>query len=241
MTISGRHLRPGASIIVNGRRVAGTISTNPEEETVEIALDTLPPIGMHFLQVQNPHGLFSNDFIFHVAQDEEGADSLRRSLDPEALKDSLAAAISRGDLDETKRLISAGAPLNERRSEDGMTPLSTAAFHGQLEIAEFLLEKKARIAHDNRDGNTPLHIASFLCRREIVEFLLEKGAPITKRNDRRETPIDVVAGDWNDGLAGFYRAISDGARLGLDLKDIERQRPQMAEFLRKHPAESRGK
>ena len=42
-----------------------------EDEIVEIELVELPPTGIHFLQVQNPDSLFSNDFIFHVAEDEE--------------------------------------------------------------------------------------------------------------------------------------------------------------------------
>lgn len=65
MTISGRHIDSKAHIIVDGRRVAGT--TSHDGESVKVALDALPATGMHFLQLQNPDGLFSNDFIFHVA------------------------------------------------------------------------------------------------------------------------------------------------------------------------------
>ena len=71
MTVSGRHIRDGANIIVDGRKVTGTISCEignlPEcsGESVQVQLQTLPSPGMHFLQIQNPGGLFSNDFIFH--------------------------------------------------------------------------------------------------------------------------------------------------------------------------------
>ncbi len=68
MTVSGRHIQEGANLLVDGRRVEGTLST--EGETVTIGLAALPTIGIHFLQVQNPNGLFSNDFIFHVTEDE---------------------------------------------------------------------------------------------------------------------------------------------------------------------------
>lgn len=68
MTLSGRHIQEGASVFVDGRRVPGTVHFD-EDETVQLALETLPPIGMHFLQVQNPDGLFSNDFIFHVTEE----------------------------------------------------------------------------------------------------------------------------------------------------------------------------
>lgn len=62
MTISGRHIRDGARVIVNGSKVSGTIRTS-DDEMVVIDLESLPTVGMHFLQVQNQGGLFSNEFI----------------------------------------------------------------------------------------------------------------------------------------------------------------------------------
>ena len=71
MVFRGRHIRDGANIIVDGRKVTGTVSCEignlPDcsSESIQVQLQTLPPPGMHFLQIQNPGGLFSNDFIFH--------------------------------------------------------------------------------------------------------------------------------------------------------------------------------
>jgi YVTN family beta-propeller protein len=72
ITISGRHIREGAKIYIDGRRVPGTAICQGGElpgclyEVVEVHLASLPsPNGMHFLQIQNPGGAFSNDFIFH--------------------------------------------------------------------------------------------------------------------------------------------------------------------------------
>jgi hypothetical protein len=71
MVISGRHVQKGGKLFVDGRRVAGTVSCKsgklPSCETLEVQLTSLPsPAGMHFLQIQNPAGLFSNDFIIHT-------------------------------------------------------------------------------------------------------------------------------------------------------------------------------
>ena len=72
MVFRGRHIRDGANIIVDGRKVTGTVSCEignlPDcsSESIQVQLQTLPPPGMHFLQIQNPGGLFSNDFIFHT-------------------------------------------------------------------------------------------------------------------------------------------------------------------------------
>lgn len=65
MTMSGRHIDADANAIVDGRRVAAGVSC--DGETVKVALDALPAVGLHFLQLQNQGGLCSNDFIFHVA------------------------------------------------------------------------------------------------------------------------------------------------------------------------------
>jgi hypothetical protein len=46
-----------------------------------------------------------------------------------------------------------------------------------------------------------------------------------------------VTAPWSDGLARFYTSISDGSGLGLDLAEIEKRRPEIAQFLRAYDAE----
>jgi YVTN family beta-propeller protein len=232
MTISGRHIRDGASLVVNGRKVPGTIRTD-EEDKVMVKLKTLPSVGMHFLQVQNPNGLFSNDFIFNVVASEEKARRLKYERSSSFPRDNLAKAIEKGDLNETRKLLYRGAPLNSRRiGNGGMTPLSTAVFHGRYEIVKYLVERrKASVSHHNRDGNTPLHLAAFLGRMETVKYLLEKGASVTKKNDRKDTAIDIVSSSWSDRLARRYTSLSDEDDLNLDLEEIKRFRPQIVKLL----------
>ena len=71
MTISGRHIQKGAQVVVDGRRVPGSIKIN--RDVVTIALADFPDEGMHLLQVQNPGGLFSNDFIFYASNTPRSA------------------------------------------------------------------------------------------------------------------------------------------------------------------------
>ena len=68
MTVSGRHFGDDARVFVNGRRVGGTVSVKKGEkdEQVDITLESLPPPGLHLLQVHVPDGMFSNEFLFHV-------------------------------------------------------------------------------------------------------------------------------------------------------------------------------
>jgi YVTN family beta-propeller protein len=74
MIVSGRHVQKGGKLYVDGRRVPGTVRCQEgvlpdcREEMLEVQLTSLPsPDQLHFLQVQNPSGLYSNDFIFHTS------------------------------------------------------------------------------------------------------------------------------------------------------------------------------
>ena len=119
MTISGQHLQKDANVIVNGRKVDATITLG-NNDRVEIALQSLPTPGIHFLQVQNPGGLFSNDFIFHVAASEAGAQKL--SAAPDRLRRELGSAISSGKVAEARRLVREGAALDRSHPDNGMDP-----------------------------------------------------------------------------------------------------------------------
>ena len=87
MRMRGDYIFEAASLYVNGRKVEGTIRCESgelpdcDDHIVLIELDELPNTGglpidginvvadnatMHLLQVQNPQGLFSNDFPFFV-------------------------------------------------------------------------------------------------------------------------------------------------------------------------------
>ena len=72
----------------------------------------------------------------------------------------------------------------------------------------------------------------------MVNLLLEKGASPLKKNNRGETPIDVISSPWTEELAGFYTGIGNAVGLKVDLKRIERERPQIAKLLRENAAKS---
>jgi len=236
MTISGRHLRDGAWVIVDGRKVGGSIALG-DNERIKIVLDSLPAPGIHFLQVQNRDGLFSNDFIFHVAASEADARKLLSAANPKRHREALGAAISAGNIEEVKRLIRDGAALNARHEDTGLTPLSEAAFRGEIEIATVLLNRGAAVSHASRDGNTPLHTATFLCRAELVKLLLDRGASTSMQNEREETPIDVVSGGWNEEMSRFYHFLNEIGDLGLDMNQIKQSRPKILNMLRESAAD----
>ena len=224
MVVSGRHLKEGASVIVNGRKVEGTVKLGSMER-VEVELASLPPEGMNFIQLQNKDGLFSNDFIFHVSD---------KKIDPPQLREKLEVAIYTGNLSELKRLVESGADVNAL-SKGGGSPLSSAAFHGRLEHVRFLFQNGAVATARNRDGGTPLHVAALMGRFEIAKLLLSKGAKAGVRNKKGESSIDAVSGEWSDGVAGFYRFLNGLTSNKVDLQEIRKARPRMLKLLQDGP------
>lgn len=242
MAISGRSFDEYASIYVDGHRVEGSIEvTDDEQERVLIELEELPEDGMHLIQVQAENGLFSNDFIFHVTRDADAAAELKQSLAESQVdvRDALANAIARGNVEEVKkRTENRPRRINDRRPATGSTPLGDAAFHGNLEIVKLLIDQGADVNATNRDGNTPLLVAAFMCRTEVVQYLLQNGASLTHKNNRGDTPIDVVSGDWNDGLATLYKGIGDATGIEVDLDRLKEARPGIAKLLRENESQT---
>ncbi len=71
LRINARHVQEEPSIFVDGRRVEGTVRCaagklpNCDDEIVVVRLEEAPAVGgLHFLQLQNADGLFSNDMMF---------------------------------------------------------------------------------------------------------------------------------------------------------------------------------
>ena len=242
MSVSGRNFDDDASLYVDGRRVEGTVEfQDDEQEQVLIELASLPTPGMHTLQVQDQHGKFSNDFIFHVTENEQAAAELKRSLDAVHVdvREALFQAIARGDVDGVKRRLGRQARrINERRPSSGSTPLSDAAFRGNLEIVKLLVQRGAKVNETNRDGNTALVGAAFMCHTDVVRFLLEKGASTSHKNNRRETAIDAVSSAWSEELARFYQGLGQSTGVKVDLERLQEERPKMAKLLREHAAKA---
>ena len=80
LQIFGRHVRPGARIFIDGRRMPGTVSCahggnlpNCTDEALSVRFDMSAEgfhligtsNGMHLLQLQTPGGLLSNEFLFY--------------------------------------------------------------------------------------------------------------------------------------------------------------------------------
>jgi CubicO group peptidase (beta-lactamase class C family) len=146
---------------------------------------------------------------------------------------SLHSAALEGDVSAVRRLIEAGADLNEKDAY-GSTPLIIATTFGKTGVARALIEAGADLTIGNAEESTPLHLAAFFGRTEIVEALLKNGADRHARNVTGATPFDIAAAPFADDRAIYDRI---GAALGplgleLDYARITTARAKIAQMLR---------
>ncbi|MBA3996461.1 MAG: hypothetical protein C0489_05145 [Candidatus Accumulibacter sp.] len=104
----------------------------------------------------------------------------------------LAKAASRGDLEEIRTLLDAGAEINVTDAL-GRTPLHMAGFYGRPRTTELLLARGADIGARDRVGMTPLHAAVLDGTYQVVDLLLGKGADINAASDSGMTPLHLAA------------------------------------------------
>lgn len=143
------------------------------------------------------------------------------------------AAAGAGNLEALKQNLAAGVNVDAREPVGGSTPLIIAALFGQTEAASLLLQQGAKIDARKNDGATALHVAVFFCRPETAQLLLDKGADASAKNSAGAKPLDLVSGEFTPELQNVYVYLAGYLRIPLDLEQTKRDRPAMAELLRK--------
>jgi ankyrin repeat protein/L-ascorbate metabolism protein UlaG (beta-lactamase superfamily) len=124
-------------------------------------------------------------------------------------------AISAGDRARVGTLLRQDPSLarapNENPTRD--LPLHTAAYAGQVEIAQLLLDAGGEIEGVDSDGSTALHCAAVVRKPEMVRFLLSRGADVNRRDKNGAYSLSFAA---SGGDSACVRLILDaGADLNL--------------------------
>ena len=194
MTISALHLLKDATLVVDGRKVSGTIR-EAGKDLIKVQFDTLPAKGMRMLQVQNPNSYLSNEFIFYVETPEEAI--ARYQKEPDYLLTTiLNSALINDHPEEALILITAGADLNmppdKNHFDKERPPIVIASHYGRTEIVKELLTNGADPNIRTKDGDTALHRAAHLGRLEICQALLAAGADPNARDKRDKRPLDLL-------------------------------------------------
>ena len=104
----------------------------------------------------------------------------------------LYRALQVGDLDQVKRHLAHGSPI-DRPDANGDLPLHVAARAGQVAIARALLDHGAGLAAGDAQGRTPLRLALANGRVEVAGLLLDWGA--------KDSPQDLLFALVEEGSA----------------------------------------
>src|SRR5476649_610567 len=81
-------------------------------------------------------------------------------------------AAKAGDLEKVKALLSAHPDLINSKDTNGITLLYIAAYHGNKDLAEFLLANQAEVNARDDFGDTPLNCAALRNHRDVAKLLL---------------------------------------------------------------------
>ena len=96
-------------------------------------------------------------------------------------------------------------------NKSGWTPLHYACTNGHLKMAEFLIDKGAKVDSLSPYGSTPLMMAVRSGNIDLVLLLLQRGADIRVRNERDYTAIDVAdmfnQTEIRDGLMARWKKL----------------------------------
>jgi ankyrin repeat protein len=102
-------------------------------------------------------------------------------------------------------------PQGPRRSDDGVTPLLTAIYHGDVQAVDRLIAAGANVRAANREGVTPLSMACLDGDLPIIDRLLKAGADPKERGPNGETLLMFAA--RNGRVDVITRLVAAGAEV----------------------------
>jgi ankyrin repeat protein len=133
--------------------------------------------------------------------------ALLRGADPNALDEQGEPALVLATRMQVWRAARALAELRGTRlnavNQVGSTAVMYAALHGQYDLVQFLVERKAEI---NKPGWTALHFGAANGHVQVVRFLLERHAYIDAESPNGTTPLMMAA---RQGQATVARLLLD--------------------------------
>src|SRR4051812_13430078 len=114
---------------------------------------------------------------------------LAKTHDQQLISEALISAAGGGHIAIADKLLAAGADINGRDHDGGITPIILASFAQQEAMVAHLIAKGADPNVQNDDHEGALHTAAKGPSGEIVRRLLAAGARIEMRDKHGRTPI----------------------------------------------------
>ena len=129
-------------------------------------------------------------------------------------------------LELLKEFLARGADVNidDKASE---RPLYEAAYWGENNTVETIIDLVTHVDDDNKWGRTALHGAAWSGRKETVQLLVKHGADVNHRDKHGRTPLlfACLPGWFDDALEGAHRVtaellIEEQIKSGASFRDI---------------------
>jgi hypothetical protein len=128
------------------------------------------------------------------------------------------AAVIKGDEAAVRPLLSQYPGLaNQRKKENGDTPLHFAAFYNKGTVAQLIIDAGSEVDAVDRDGFTPLRIAAQQGSTDVGTLLIQKGASINAADKKGATALHFAAQEGKTGMAKLL--LDNGADASLKDND----------------------
>jgi len=153
-----------------------------------------------------------------------------------AKSNALVAAVKKGDLAGTRRLLRNGWDPNTRDA-DGMTALMWAARKGHPKLMELLVAAGADPKAQDLTGETALHHAVTGKHRRVIHALVEGGADVNAKDHELCSPFDlaVLADDYETAKylsdLGAKDMPPDPGVISVGLSSIDSSHPPVQETI----------
>lgn len=142
-----------------------------------------------------------------------------------------------GKLDYLKSYLKDHPEGLERKTDDGKTPLTWAAWHNHFEVVEYLISLEANVNAVDAGNNTALLLACTTKDTEsIVDLLIKNGALVNAQNNNGITPLHSAVQQGNSNLVSIL--LRNGANyLSTDRENFsplsyaQKYRPEIAEVI----------
>lgn len=95
---------------------------------------------------------------------------------------TFGVTIERGDIDQARRWLDEGLPVDFVGDRVG-TGLMIAAWEGNLPMMALFVQRGARLDAVNKNGEQALQLAAYKGHFEAVKWLLDRGAPLERRGN----------------------------------------------------------
>lgn len=140
------------------------------------------------------------------------------------VQDQISATIVHGDTATAMRLLEQDRSLIQACDRNGATPLHIAAHVGNVELVEWLLERRTNVRKQDMRGDTPLDCAAYAGGPydnagqrfpEIAKLLLDHGAEMTVAAAVALSDVELVRSMFAADPAPLKRTFRNGGLLTL--------------------------